>query len=317
MTFEITILGSSSAIPTAVRNPTAQLLNAEERFMLIDCGEGTQIQLRKYRFSMSRIHHIFISHLHGDHYFGLIGLLSTLSLLGNKNDMQVYAPPELETLLQGQLASIRGGLGFTVFFHPLTFSEPQIILDDEKMVVTSFPLRHSIPTCGFLFREKEKLPNMNKEMIRKYRIPFKAIREIKEGAGFTTENGQVISHEALTLPPRPPRTYAFCSDTAYHEPVIDMVRNVDLLYHESTFQNDKKKLAGETLHSTAEQAATIARKAGVSKLLIGHFSNRYRKSNGFLKEARAVFPETDLAEEGKTFRINPKLPGSPPQKTGS
>lgn len=303
MTFKVTILGSSSAIPTAVKYPTAQVLNVEERFFLIDCGEGTQIQLRKYRFRLARINHIFISHLHGDHYFGLIGLLSTLSLLGNKNDIHIYAPPDLKTLIKGQLAYIRGELEFGVFFHPLTFHEPQIIFNDERMVVTSFPLRHSVPTCGFLFREKQKLPNMDKEMIAKYGIPIKAIPGIKEGSDFITGSGQVIPHEELTIPPRPSRTYAFCTDTAYHEPLIDIVRGVDLLYHESTFQNDKKKMAGETLHSTAEQAAAIARQAGVKKLLIGHFSNRYKKTDGFLKEARAVFPKTYLAEEGRTFRV--------------
>ncbi len=316
MAFKITILGSSSAIPTAVKYPTAQVLNAEEQFFLIDCGEGTQIQLRKYRFKLARFHRIFISHLHGDHYFGLIGLISTLSLLGNNNDIHVYAPPELKTLIKGQLACIRGDLGFSVFFHPLAFHEPQIILDEEKLVVTSFPLRHSVPTCGFLFREKQKLPNMRKERISQYKIPIKEIRKIKEGADFITESGQVILHEELTIPPSPPRSYAFCTDTAYHEPVIDIIRNVDLLYHESTFQNDKREMAREALHSTAEQAATIALKAGVKRLLIGHFSNRYKKTDGFLKEARAVFPKTFLATEGKTFPIKQEHPDSPPQKSG-
>jgi len=195
MPFEITILGSSSAIPTSEKYPTAQVLNVHERFFLIDCGEGTQMQLRKYRFKLARINHIFISHLHGDHYFGLVGLISTLSLLGHKNDLHIYAHSELQNLIKGQLEFLRAEMDFSVIFHPLNFKKPQKILDDEKLEVTTFPVKHSIPTCGFLFREKEKLPNMRKEKIEAFSIPIAEIQKIKNGAGFTTQDGTYIPHK--------------------------------------------------------------------------------------------------------------------------
>ncbi|NQU88714.1 MAG: ribonuclease Z [Mariniphaga sp.] len=303
MPFELTILGSSSAIPTSEKYPTAQVLNVHERFFLIDCGEGTQIQMRRLKFKLARFNHIFISHLHGDHYFGLVGLISTLSLLGNKNDIHIYAHSEIKTLIKGQLEFMKSEMAFAIIFHPLNFKKPQILLEDEQITVTSFPVKHSIPTCGFLFEEKQKLPNIKKELIEKYQIPIKNIQVIKEGANFSTENSETIKHSDLTTPPKEPRSYAFCTDTAYYEPVINIVKNVNLLYHESTFQNNKKELAEKTMHSTAQQAATIAKKANVKKLLIGHFSNRYKKPEGFLKEAKSVFPETFLATEGKTFKI--------------
>lgn len=305
MPLKVTILGSSSAIPTSEKHPTAQVLNMPERFFLIDCGEGTQVQLRKSKVKLSRINHIFISHLHGDHYFGLVGLISTLSLLGNKYDIHIYAHDDLKTLIGGQIEYMKGEMEFAVIYHPLNLKKPQTVYEDEKIVVSSFPVLHSIPTCGFLFREKPKLPHMNKEMIKKYRIPIKAIQPIKEGADFITEEGMIIPNHILTTSAKPPVSYAFCTDTAYHEPVIEIIKEVDLLYHESTFLNDKKKMAVQTLHSTAEQAATIAKKAGVKKLIIGHFSNRYKTTDAFLTEARAVFPETYLAEEGNIFKIDP------------
>lgn len=303
MPFELTILGSSSAIPTFERYPTAQVLNVLERFFLIDCGEGTQIQLRKLKIKIGRINHIFISHLHGDHYFGLVGLISTMSLLGYKNDIHIYSHSELKTLINGQLNNLKRELKFAVVFHPLNMKKPQVLFEDEKVVVSSFPVKHSIPTCGFLFREKQNLPNIKKERIEKYQIPIKNIQAIKEGADFISESGETILHKNLTTPPKKPRSYAFCTDTAYFEPIIDSVQNVDLLYHESTFLNDKKSLAIQTLHSTAEQAATIAKKANVKQLLIGHFSNRYKTLEGFLTEARTIFPETYLATDGEKYKV--------------
>jgi ribonuclease Z len=301
--FELTILGSSSAIPTSERYPTAQVLNVLERFFLIDCGEGTQIQLQRLKFRIGRINHIFISHLHGDHYFGLIGFISTLSLLGYKNDIHIYSHSELKTLIDPQLALMKEEMEFQVIFHPLNMKKTQVIFSDEKVEVTSFPVKHSIPTCGFLFREKGKLPNMRKDMIEYHKIPLRDIQAIKEGADFICENGEVIPHASLTIPPKHPRSYAFCTDTAYHEPITEIIQGVDLLYHEATFQNDKKELAAKTLHSTAADAATIALKAGVKKLLIGHFSNRYKKLDNFLLEARQVFPETYLAIDGHKTKI--------------
>jgi ribonuclease Z len=301
--FELTILGSSSAIPTSERYPTAQVLNVLERFFLIDCGEGTQIQLQRLKFRIGRINHIYISHLHGDHYFGLPGFISTLSLLGYKNDIHIYSHSELRTLINPQLEMMKGEMDFQVVFHPLNMKKPQIVFSDDKVEVTSFPVKHSIPTCGFLFREKPKLPNMRKDMIEYHQIPLRDIQAIKEGADFVNENGKIIPHSTLTIPPKKARSYAFCTDTAYHEPIVEIIRGVDLLYHESTFQNDKKELASKTLHSTATDAATIAFKADVKKLLIGHFSNRYKKLDNFLTEARQIFPETELATDGRRIKI--------------
>jgi ribonuclease Z len=226
-----------------------------------------------------------------------------MSLLGNKNDIHIYTHSELQTLINGQLEYMKNGLNFNVIFHPLNFKKQQIIFEDEKVIVSSFPVKHSILTCGFLFREKEKLPNIKRELIEQYKIPIQKIKSIKEGADFITSEKKVIPHAELTSPPPKTRSYAFCTDTIYHEPIIDIVKNVDLLYHEATFLNDNKNMAELTLHSTAEQAATIAKKANAKKLIIGHFSNRYKNINDFSKEAGAIFPETLLAKEGKTYRI--------------
>jgi ribonuclease Z len=303
MPFELTILGSSSAIPTFERYPTAQVLNVLERFFLIDCGEGTQIQARRLGIRLGRINRIFISHLHGDHYFGLAGLISTMSLLGFNNDLHIYSHSELINLISPQLGLMKEEMKFQVVFHPMNMKKVQVIFEDDLVEVTSFLAKHSIPTCGFLFREKPKLPNIRKDMIEKYNIPIRNMQEIKKGAGFSTESGETIPHSELTIPAKKPRSYAFCTDTAYYEPIADVIKGVDLLYHEATFQNDKKHLASQTLHSTAEQAATIALKAGAKKLLIGHFSNRYKKLDGFLEEARRIFPETYLAVDGGKHKI--------------
>jgi len=303
MPFELTILGSSSALPTAERYPTAQVLNVLERFFLADCGEGTQISLRRSKIKIGKISHIFISHLHGDHYLGLVGLVSTMSLLGYKSDIHVYAHSVIQDLVKPQLDFIRGDLSFKVIFHPLDFKKPQVIYSDKKVEVTSFPLKHSIPVCGFLFREQKKQPNIKKEMVEFYRIPIKQIQAIKEGAGFTTSEGKFIKHETLTTPARPPRSYAFCTDTAYFEPVAEIVKNADLLYHEATFLDDMAGWAAKTGHSTARQAAQIAKLADVKKLIIGHFSARYKSVAPFLKEAKEIFPETYLACDGDIHRI--------------
>ncbi len=305
MTFELTILGSSSAIPTSEKYPTAHVLNVHERFYLIDCGEGTQIRLRQYKFSFDRIRHIFISHLHGDHFLGLPGLISTRNLLGIQSDLHLYAHSELKTLLQPILDHMKGELGFKIVFHPLNFRASEKIYSDTVVEVISFPLKHSIPCCGFLFREKPKLPNLIREKIDRYQIPIRELQGIKEGGDFTDQNGMVIPHHELTIPPPPPRTYAFCSDTAYHEPVVELIRNADLLFHESTFLSELEEWAGKTFHSTAAQAAAIARNAGVRKLVIGHFSTRYKNEDPFLQEARAIFPETETAYDGARFAIHP------------
>jgi ribonuclease Z len=303
MSFELSILGSSSAVPTSERYPTAQVLNALERFFLIDCGEGTQIQIRRKKIGFGKIRRIFISHLHGDHFYGLIGLISTFNLLGIKNDLHIYSPSQLKDAIQPQLDFLKAELGFHVIFHPLNFINPQLVFEDKKVEVISFPLKHSIPCCGFLFREKEKEANMIKECIDRYHIPFEKIREIKRGADFVTTDGIIIPNEQLTTPPPPPRSYAFCTDTAYFPPVVEVIRGADLLYHEATFTEELRTWADKTSHSTAADAARIARMAGVGKLVIGHFSSRYDDINPFLEEARAIFPNTFAATDGETYSI--------------
>jgi ribonuclease Z len=303
MSFELTILGSNSALPTSNRYPTAQVLEVPGRCFLIDCGEGTQIQLRRNKISFSKIRHIFISHLHGDHYYGLIGLLSTMNLLGVKSDVHIYAPSELKTLIQPQLDFIRGEMSIKPIFHPLNLKKPQTVFESKNIEVLSFPVKHSIPTVGFLFREKPKQANIKKEMIKAYNIPLAQIKDIKAGADFETEDGRIIPNEKLTTPPPKPKSYAFCTDTAFHPPIAEIINGVDLLYHEATFLEELKDLAGKTLHSTARQAAEMAKLSKASKLLIGHFSSRFKNLEDFKTEAREVFKNTELAKEGNKYVI--------------
>jgi len=263
MTFSVTILGSNSAIPTLQRNPSAHLLNANERLFLIDCAEGTQLQLRRYKIHFQRIKHVLISHLHGDHYYGLIGFLTSLHLLGRKEELHLYANPELQQILDLQLAASRTTLIYPLIFHPLVSDRRELIIDSERLRVFSFPLLHSVPTHGFLF----------------------------------------VEQHTSTVRQRRQRSYAYCTDTAYSEDLIPFIQGVDLLYHEATFLNDLAASARDKLHSTALEAATIAKKAGVSKLLIGHFSARYDNLQPLLDEAKSIFPSTELAEDGKKFDI--------------
>lgn len=306
MPFELTILGSSSAIPTSERYPTAQVLNALGRFFLIDCGEGTQIQIRRQKIGFGKIKHIFISHLHGDHFYGLIGLISTFNLLGLKNDIHIYSASELKDLIQPQLDFLRGDMQFKVIFHPLNFKKPQRIYADKSVEVFSFPLKHSVPVSGFFFREIQKLPNIKKDYVKKYNIPIASIKSIKDGAGFTTEKGKFLTHEELTIPPPSPRSYAFCTDTALHLPAAEIIKHADLLYHESTFTEEMKEQAEKTYHSTALDAAKMAKTAGAKKLILGHFSNRYKKIEPFVEEAKSIFENTEAAVDGQTYKIENK-----------
>lgn len=306
MAFELTILGSSSATPTSERYPTAQVLNASGRFFLIDCGEGTQIQIRRQKIGFGKIKHIFISHLHGDHYYGLIGLISTFNLLGLKNDLHIYSPSQLKDIIQPQLDFLKGDLQFNVIFHPLNFKKPQLIFEDKKVEVVSFPLKHSINCCGFLFREKEKEANIKKECIQQYNIHIAQIVKIKQGADFIPQDGNPIPNEELTTPPPPPLSYAFCSDTAFYPQIVDVIKGVDLLYHEATFTEELRDWADRTYHSTALDAAKIAQLANAGKLILGHFSSRYKSVNPFLEEARSVFANSEAAVDGSTYFISHK-----------
>ncbi len=286
---ELTVLGCNSALPTSIRNPSAQVLAVSGRIFLIDCGEGTQFQLRKMHINFLRINHIFISHLHGDHLFGLIGLISTMSLLHRSTDLDIFADGQLEGLLTEQVNFFCDNLTFKINFHPLRFDRPEIILNTKGVFVKSIPLNHRVPTCGFLFSEQKKEPNIRKDAICRYGLNLVDIFSIKSGKPFYDENGEEISRENLVIEAREPKSYAYISDTSYYPQIVDEIRKVSLLYHEATFGNDNKELAQKTLHSTAQQAATIARDAEVGSLLIGHFSSRYRETEDLEKEAQAVF----------------------------
>jgi ribonuclease Z len=305
--FDLTILGTSSALPTSIRYPTAHVLNVHERFFLIDCGEGTQIQIRKYGVKLSRINHIFISHLHGDHYYGLIGLLSTFALLGRKNDLHIFSHSELPEILKTQLDSLQSEAAFKIIWHPLNFKKPAVILDNEVVNVSSFPLKHRISCCGFLFSEKGGLLNIIKDKIAEYQIPVKEIQFIKQGSDYIDLNGNIIPNSELTLQKRLPRKYAFVSDTHYMLELSEMLNGVDLLYHEATYDKRLQKRAGETYHSTAEQAGMMAKICEAGQLIIGHFSARYKDVDHLLDEAVAVFPNTIAAEEGMVIRVEGNL----------
>jgi ribonuclease Z len=303
MSFTITVLGSSSALPTSTRFPTAQVLNVHERFFLIDCGEGAQMQLRRASINMSKINNIFISHLHGDHIFGLFGLFSSYNLMGRKADLHVYAHKDLTATLDHFTGHFGVEMSYNIVFHAISASQPAQIYEDKHITVETVPLRHSIPVNGFIFREKQQLLNIKKEMIIKYNLGIKDIRNIKEGRDYITPEGEVLSNTLLTLPPFKPRSYAFCTDTKYFTRLNASLQNIDLLYFEATFSEKDRKLAKETGHSTAKQAATIAMQSNAGKLLIGHFSSRYKNISLLVDEAREIFPNTFAAEDCKNYSI--------------
>ncbi|MCD4745976.1 MAG: ribonuclease Z [Bacteroidales bacterium] len=304
MKFSITILGCNSAIPTLHRNPSAQILNVHESLFLIDCAEGTQIQLLKYKIRLQRINHILISHLHGDHYFGLIGLLSSFHLLGRKNEIHVYAQEALKKILDIQLLASETKLTYPLIFHPINPEVHENIFEDDKLCINTFPVKHSIPTCGFLFKEKQAERNIRKEILSQIKIPYSEFDKIKKGADYISPKGVIYKNADLTLDPPPSRSYAYCTDTCYYEQIIPHIKDVDLLYHEATFMQNKAKSASEKFHSTTKDAATIAKKANVKKLVIGHYSSRYDDLEPLLSEAKNEFPNTYLAEDGKVFEID-------------
>jgi ribonuclease Z len=301
--FDVTILGSSSAIPTTERNPTSQLVNHNEHLFLIDCGEGTQVTLRRMHIHFQKINHIFISHLHGDHFFGLIGLISSMHLLGRNKELHVYGPPELHEIIQLQLKVSMTELIFPLVFHPTQSETPEILFKSDCLQVKSFPMLHRIPTNGFIFEELTCCRRIRKEMIELLNIPVHMIAEIKNGTDFTDAKGRVHLNSELTLDPYPLRKYAFCSDTAYYENIIPVIKGADLIYHETTFLQNRAVNALEKFHSTTHEAATIALKAKAKQLIIGHYSARYDDLNPLIQEARSIFPATELALEGLKFSI--------------
>lgn len=303
MTFRLTVLGSSSALPTSTRYPTAHVLNVHERFFLIDCGEATQIQLRKYRIRFSRINHIFISHLHGDHYFGLFGLISTFSLLGRQNDLDIYGPAGIRKLVLSQFTNAGHDVQFRLNFHELKGEGKQLVLEEKNINVYAFPLKHRITTYGYSFEEKERQRNIIKDSIQQYGLSIREIVAIKEGGDLLLDDGTRIPNIELTTPPPKSRKYVYCSDTAFYPEIIQFIKDADLLYHESTFLDDMQKRASETLHSTAREAAQIAMMSAAKQLLIGHYSPRYKDLGGFYQEAVEVFENVILAEEGLEIDI--------------
>ena len=310
MTFELTILGSSSAVPTSKRNLTAHVLNVHERFFLIDCGEGTQLQLRRNKIRFGKIDHIFISHLHGDHIFGLFGLISTFNLLERDKDLHIYAHRELENILNRHIEYFERTISFKIVYHHLNTKINKVIYEDEKVKVETIPLKHRVPTCGFKFTEQPYLRNLKKDIVDVYKIPISKIQGIREGEDFINEEGECIRNSKLTLPPYKVRSYAYCTDTAYSEKIIPIIKDVDLLFHEATFGKNMKREAKSTQHSTTEDAANIAKKANAKKLIIGHFSARYKDVSLLLTEAKEVFENTFSAEDGEKHtveleRINP------------
>ncbi len=300
MSFELTILGSSSALPTSKRFTTAHLLNINERFFLIDCGEGVQIQLRKYHLSPAKINHIFISHMHGDHLFGLFGLLSSLGMMGRKADLNIYGPEKMEEMMSSHL-NYFGPLPFSLIYH--VPEHGKLIYEDSKIEVEAIDLLHRTQTFGYIFREKKKLLNIKKSKIEKYGIGVEDVVKIKKGDDYVSDDGKLISNSELTMKPWHSRSYAFISDSAFRASIADKVRGVDLLYHEATFLEKDRKLAKQTLHSTAKQAAEIAKRAAVDKLLIGHFSTRYKSDQLFMDEAMEVFENTVSVSDGDQFSI--------------
>ncbi|MCD6346876.1 MAG: ribonuclease Z [Bacteroidales bacterium] len=294
----MTILGSSSALPKPDRFTTAHVLNVHERFFLIDCGEGTQIQLRKYRIRFGRLNHIFISHLHGDHFFGLFGLLSSLNLIGRKTPLFLYGPAKLKMILDAVYGNMGEQLLYQVNFRALDTESPEIILDNDKITVSSFPLQHKIPANGFVFREKPRLRNLHKPAIDEFKLELKEIVKLKNGQDVIRKNGDVLSFEELTSRSYIPRSYAFVSDTRFDEHIADLVKGVDLLYHEATYLDDMKLRAQMTGHSTALEAGRIAKIAEVKKLVIGHFSARYKDVTPLVREAQSVFSNTVGAVDG-------------------
>ena len=299
--FGVTILGNNSAIPAYDRHPTSQVVTLNDQLFLLDCGEGTQMQIARYKIRRSKIHHIFISHLHGDHYFGLIGLVTSMGLLGRETELHIYAPAALKDIIDLQLKVAVTTLPFPLVFHPL--EKEGVIIDNDKFRVECFDTCHRIPCWGFIIREKRKPRKIHKEKVLEYEIPSAFYERLKNGYDYENKQGDVIKNELVTFSNKPARSYAFCADTIYDISIAEKTKDVTVLYHETTYLKDLTERAAARYHSTSVQAADIALRAAVERLLIGHFSSKYESLDIFLSEAQEVFPNTDLAIEGVTYRI--------------
>jgi len=300
---KLKILGCYAATPRTLSNPTAQVLEIKNHFFLIDCGEGTQVQLRKHKIKFSRINHIFISHLHGDHFYGLIGLISTFMLLNRENDLHIYGPVGIKEIILLQLRASGSYTGYNLFFHELVSLESEVIYEDDTVVVKTIPLNHRIYTNGFLFQEKVGKRHLNSEAVAKYKIEKVYFDKIKSGGSVTLDSGEVIGNNLLSLPPDAPKSYAFCSDTLYDESIIPYIKGVDVLYHEATFLESEAHFTQKTKHATAKEAAQIAKLAKVKQLILGHYSTRYGSIELFKTEAQTIFENVLLADDGNDFEF--------------
>ena len=298
---KLTILGCYAATPRTITNPTSQVLEIKNRLFLIDCGEGTQVQLRKNKIKFSKINHIFISHLHGDHFFGLIGTISTFALLGRTADLHIYGPKGVKEIITLQLRLSNSWTTYNLFFHELESTQSEVIFEDKRVVVKTIPLQHRVYTNGFLFQEKPGDRKLNVDAVQQYAIHTAYYQKIKNGGDITLDNGTLIENEKLSFDPVPPMSYAFCSDTVYNENILPIIQNVDVLYHETTFLQSEEALAQKTLHSTAKEAATIALKANAKQLVLGHYSTRYDGIERFKEEAETIFPNVLLGDDGRSF----------------
>ena len=300
---KLTVLGCFSATPRKNTNPSAQVLDMGNNLFLIDCGEGTQVQLRKNRIKFNRIKHIFISHLHGDHYFGLAGLISTFRLLTREADLHIYAPKGLKEVITLQMKLADSWTNYKLIFHELSSKKSELIYEDDRVEVFTIPLNHRVYTNGFLFKEKPHERKLHIGKVEDAKIDRAYYRKLKQGFDVKNEDGIVIKNSEVTLAGPKPKSYAYCSDTAYHESIVPIVKNADVMYHEATFLDKLEHLAKKTKHATAKQAATIAKMANVTNLILGHFSTRYDDLSEFILEAREIFDNVILAEEGKTFEF--------------
>ena len=298
---KLTILGCYAATPRTFTNPTSQVLEIKNRLFLIDCGEGTQVQLRKNKIKFSKINHIFISHLHGDHFFGLVGVVSTFALLGRTTDLHIYGPKGIKQIITLQLQLSNSWTNYGLFFHELESNASETIYEDDKILVKTIPLKHRVYTNGFLFQEKVGERKLNLDAVQNYGIETCYYQKIKNGNDIKLEDGTLINNHKITFDPVPAKSYAFCSDTVYDESILPIIKNVDILYHESTFLKSEEALAKKTLHSTATQAATIGLKAGAKQLVLGHYSTRYESIEKFREEAETIFEKVLLADDGESF----------------
>lgn len=301
--FKIHILGCGSALPTLKHNASSQLIEMRGKCFMVDCGEGAQMQFRRSHIHFSKLNAIFISHMHGDHCFGLMGLLSTLGMLGRTSKLRIYAPKDYEPLFRQQVEFFMQTMEYEMEMIPVDTEKQQVIYEDHSLTVETVPLQHRVPCCGFIFREKPTLPHIRRDMIDYYGIPVSQINNIKNGADWTNEDGDVIPNARLVQPADSPRSYAYCSDTRFVPGLKEKVKGVTVLYHESTYTSDHEDRAKIYYHSTARQAATIAARAGVGTLLLGHYSARYNDEQVLLQEAKAVFEHSILSQEGMVFDV--------------